>query len=201
MAKKMLEARELGKVVLIEGHIAHRGGMSLTPQTWRWYRDRCPGGPLVQLAIHTADTFNYLVGPVRSVCAKVARLATPAEIDDTGVISIEYESGTLGYIGTAYTVPGSNFTFIHGTEASIFFDREAEEFKVRHKTGKTETRPTVVSVNPLTEELDEFAKCSMLGTQPETGGPEGLNALAVIVGAMKSSREGRTVTIAEVLAE
>jgi len=200
MAKKILEGGELGKVVLIEGHIAHRGGMSLTPQTWRWYRDRCPGGPLIQLAVHTVDTFHYFMGPAKSVCAKVARLATPAEIEDTGVIALEYESGALGCICTAYTVPSSKFTYIHGTEAAIFFDRESEDLKISFKTGKTETRVPVVTTNALVEELDEFAKCSLTGAKPETGGPEGLQALAVILAALKSAQEGRTVAVSEVLA-
>lgn len=201
MAKKIIEEKTLGRLCLIEGHIAHRGGMDLTPQTWRWYKDRCPGGPLIQLAIHTIDTFHYLMGPVRSISAKVARIATPAEIEDTGVIALEYESGVLGYIGTAYTVPSSTFTYIYGTEAMLSLDQKAGEFVIKHKDGKIETRPSVIPVNARGEELDEFALCALKGGKPETGGEEGLQALAVVLAALKSSAEKRTVTMKEILGE
>jgi predicted dehydrogenase len=199
LVKKSLEAKTLGKVVLIEGHIAHRGGMDLTPQTWRWYKERLPGGPVMQLAIHTIDTFNYLMGPVKSVSAKVARLATPAEIEDTAVIALEYESGVLGFIGTAYTVPSSTYTHIYGTEGLLSLEKGGE-VTIKHRDGKVEALPPVIPVNARGEELDEFARCALTGAKPETGGEEGLQALAVVMATLKSSLEKRTVTIKEVLA-
>jgi len=197
-AKKVLEDKTLGKIVLIEGHIAHRGGLDLTPQTWRWYKDRCPGGPLIQLAIHTIDTFNYLLGPVKSVSAKLARIATAAEIEDTAVVALEYESGAMGFIGTAYTVPSSTFTYIYGTEGILSIDQKGGEFTIRHSDGK-EDKQTLTPVNARGEELDEFAKCALTGAKPETGGEEGLQALAVVLAAIKSSQEKRNVTIKEIL--
>lgn len=199
MAKKVLESGRLGKVVLIEGHIAHRGGLDLTPQSWRWYEERCPGGPVMQLAIHTIDTFHYLIGPTKSVSAKISRLATPAEIQDTGVLALEFESGVLGFVGTAYTVPGSTFTHIYGSEAILSYDRKEGEFQLRHRDGHLELSPPLAAVNATADELDEFARCAMGKTKPETAGEEGLQALAVVVAALKSSKEGRSVTIKEVL--
>jgi len=201
LAKRMIEAGEFGRVVLIEGHTAHAGGLELTSQMWRWYSRRCPGGPLMQLAVHTADTFNYLMGPAKSVSAKTARLATPGEIDDVGVVCIEYANGALGCIGTAYTVPSSSFTHIYGTEAAVEHNRHFGEFVVRTRDGRTEARTPAQEVNPVTEELDEFARCSQTGSRPETGGREGLEALAVILAALRSAAEGRSVTIAEILGE
>jgi predicted dehydrogenase len=199
MAKKMIESGEFGKLILIEGHTAHNGGLFLQPAEWRWRRERCPGGPLIQLAVHTVDTFNYLFGPVKSVSAKSTRLATPAEIDDVGVISLEYANGALGSIGTAYVVPGSGFTNIYGTEASLLLDSSHRDFLVRHKDGRVETRSAITSAEPIVEEMDEFALVSRAGARPETGGEEGLQALAVILAAVKSAAEGRSVTIEEIL--
>jgi len=199
MAKKMIDSGELGRLVMIEGHIAHNGGLFLKPEEWRWYRNRCPGGPLMQLAVHTADSFNYLFGRVRSVSAKVGRLATPAEIDDVGVLILEYENGALGYIGTAYTVPSSGFMNINGTEAMIECGRRGGDVLVRRKSGAVETHTTTVESNPFAEELDEFAISAQTGARPETGGPEGLDALAVILAAIESARRGSVVTTEEIL--
>jgi predicted dehydrogenase len=199
MAKKMIDAGEAGRLIMIEGHIAHNGGLFLTPDQWRWYRNRCPGGPLMQLAVHTVDTFNYLCGRVRSVSAKVGRLATPAEIDDVGLMILEYENGALGYVGTAYTVPSSGFMNIYGTEAVIECGRRGGDVLVRRKSGAVETRNPMIEANPLAEELDEFAISAQTGARPETGGPEGLDALAVILAAIESARRGSAVTTEEIL--
>ncbi len=201
MAKGIVDAGALGTLVLIEGHIAHNGGLRLTADMWRWYRDRCPGGPMMQLAVHTVDTFNYLLGPVRSVTAMSGRRATPAEIDDVGVIALEYESGVLGYIGTAYTVPSSNFMNIYGTEALLQCDRTSADFIMRYKDDRVETRSAGSDVDPIAEELDDFARSARQHSRPETGGEEGLQALAVILAAIRSSEEGRKVTIEEMLAD
>jgi len=201
MARKTIESGALGKIVLIEGHIAHRGGLDLTPQSWRWYKERCPGGPVMQLAIHTIDTFHYLMGPTKSVSAKISRLATPAEIEDTGVIALEFESGILGFGRIAYAVPGSTFTHVYGSEAILSFDRMEREFQIRHRDGHVEPSPPLAPVNATADELDEFARCARTGSKPETAGEEGLLALAVVIAALRSSKEGRSVAIKEVLEE
>mgnify|MGYP001094119759 CR=1 FL=1 len=55
MAKKMIDSGELGQVVLVEANRSHRGGMDVKEGEWRWFRDRCPGGPVMQLRIEALD--------------------------------------------------------------------------------------------------------------------------------------------------
>ncbi|MCD6405762.1 MAG: Gfo/Idh/MocA family oxidoreductase [Planctomycetes bacterium] len=200
-AKKMIDAGKLGKVVLSEANFSHRGGMDVTPDEWRWYRDRCPGGPLMQLSVHNFDTLYYLFGSVKSVCAKLARLATPAEIEDTAITALEFESGMLAYVGTAYTVPSTAFMNIYGTEARLSILRRSDEIEVVDKEGKGRHIKIEDQVNTRAEELDDFARCALTGEPPETGGDEALHALAVALAALKSSEEKRTVTISEILSK
>jgi predicted dehydrogenase len=53
----------------------------------------------------------------------------------------------------------------------------------------------------LTEEVREFADCIRNHKVPETGGPEAMQALAVIVAAIRSARTGEIISVANVLAE
>ena len=152
------------------------------------------------MAVHTVDTLHYLVGPVKSVCAKVARLATPAEIDDVGVMALEFENGALGYVGTAYTIPSSGYLKVHGVDASVEVKRTGEVI-VKHADERSESFSPVVSVNAIADELDEFCVDARTGRRPETGGEEGIRALAVILAALRSADEGRSVAIAEILGE
>jgi predicted dehydrogenase len=52
----------------------------------------------------------------------------------------------------------------------------------------------------LVEELDEFADCVRGKGKPEVDGDKALRSLAVIRAGVKSAREGRHVTIEEILA-
>jgi predicted dehydrogenase len=69
---------------------------------------------------------------------------------------------------------------------------------------KGEDQKVKVDLEPgeiLTEEVKEFAECIRSGKLPETGGAEGMRALAVILAAIESARTGETVSMAKVLAE
>ena len=46
-----IDRGELGRVAFIEANFSNERALELTPSTWRWYRDRAPGGPLSPLAL------------------------------------------------------------------------------------------------------------------------------------------------------
>lgn len=71
--KKAVEDGKIGDLAMIEAHQSHRGGWSLAPGMWRWYLDKCPGGPLNLLGIHQIDIFHYLAGPVAEVMAMTGK--------------------------------------------------------------------------------------------------------------------------------
>ena len=61
---KAIEAGELGRVGFMEANFSNERALELTPKAWRWYKDRAPGGPLSQLAIHQFDVLHYLGGEI-----------------------------------------------------------------------------------------------------------------------------------------
>src|SRR4030081_2322320 len=62
--KEGIDAGEFGRVAFIEANFSNERALELTPKTWRWYKDKAPGGPLSQLAIHQFDVMQYLGGEV-----------------------------------------------------------------------------------------------------------------------------------------
>jgi len=52
----------------------------------------------------------------------------------------------------------------------------------------------------LAEEAREFADCIRNRKVPETGGLEGLQALAVVLAAIQAAKTGEAVSVAKVLA-
>ena len=62
--KDAINNNKLGKLSFLESNFSNERALTLTPDTWRWYKDRAPGGPLSQLAIHKFDVLHYLVWEV-----------------------------------------------------------------------------------------------------------------------------------------
>ena len=78
--KRWIEDGRLGEVSLAEANFSNERGLELTPDTWRWYADKSPGGAFIQLGVHHADTLQFLLGPVKSVSAHARKLFTKAEV-------------------------------------------------------------------------------------------------------------------------
>lgn len=192
--KQLLDEGALGKVVLAEANFSLPG--NLTPDKWRYYRQTCPGGPLMQLGIHHADTLQYWLGPVTRVTGRFAHLLTPAEIDDVGVAILEFTNGPQATLTSSYVSPktydlrllGSDGNLDYHTEMSVWPDPQrvdsATTLTLRTKNGKEK-----VAFEPrdmLVEELSELAACMRGEAKPETGAKEAIRALEVITGAIEA---------------
>lgn len=203
--KQILDEGGLGKVVLAEANFSLPG--TLTPDKWRYYRETCPGGPLMQLGIHHADTLQYWLGPVVRVRGAFAHLATSAEIDDVGIAQLEFANGALGTLTGSYVSPKTYSLRLYGTEGALDYQTDmsiwpkADQMD-RATTLTLRTKSTVEQVefeprDMLVDELDEFARCVRGEMQPETGAQEGLHALNVILSAIRSHETGNIVELGE----
>lgn len=197
--KQLLDEGRLGTILLAEANFSLPG--LLTPDKWRFYRDTCPGGPLMQLGIHHADTLQYWLGPVTRVRGSFARVATPAEIDDVGLALLEFAGGARGSLTSAYGVSKTFYLRLFGTAASLHYHTDmsiwphadqmdaATTLTLHGKTG-----PETIAFDPrdmLLAELTEFAACIRGEATPETGADEALAALEVVRGAIASHETGQ----------
>lgn len=211
--KEILNRGGLGKLVMAECNFSNDRGLELTPDQWRWHKSKSPGGPLIQLAVHHADTLHYLLGPVKAVTAMAKRLYTPAEIEDVTVTLLEMESGQLCYMGSNWASQGSFYTCVYGMDANLYFtadfnfwsrshliDRHSR-LEIQHR-GVPERKPVALGQGDMfREELEEFADCIRGSRKPEVGGPESIAALAVVHAALRSAETGRTVALKEILTD
>ena len=94
--KQWIDDGTLGGVSMVEANFSNERGLELTPETWRWYLSKTPGGPLIQLGVHHADNLQYLLGPVAAVSAHTRKLYTESEVPDATMAILEFESGALG---------------------------------------------------------------------------------------------------------
>jgi predicted dehydrogenase len=212
--KRWIDEGLLGNVSLAEANFSNERGLELTPDTWRWYAAKSPGGTFIQLGVHHADNLQYLLGPVRSVTAHARRLYTKAEVPDAVMAILEFESGPLGYLGTGWASPGVYRLNLQGTKANLMYDldfthwdasHEADRYSSLRSQAYRETERPAVDLPPtdmFREQLEEFALAIRQQAQVEVGAAEAIRALAVVRAALESSaRDGAAVTTSEVIAQ
>jgi predicted dehydrogenase len=180
-------------VVLAEANMTLPG--SFKPEAWRAHRERNPGGPIMQLGIHHVDTLAYWLGPVRRASGHFAHVHTHADIDDVGVVSLEFESGALGSLTGSYVSPktlslrllGTDAVLDYRTDFSVWPDAQALD---RATTLTLGDEPVDFEERDmLADELAEFDQCIRGATEPETGADEGIAALAVVLEALEAQPE------------
>jgi UDP-N-acetyl-2-amino-2-deoxyglucuronate dehydrogenase len=187
-AKELIDAGALGEPVLAEANMTLPG--SFKPQAWRAHRERNPGGPIMQLGIHHVDTLQHWLGPVRRASGRFAHVHADADIDDVGVVTLEFESGALGALTGSYVSPKTNFLRVYGTDAvldyradfSVWPDAQALDGVTTLTLGGEPVE--FEKRDMLAEELAEFGRCIRGKAAPETGAAEGIAALGVVLEAL-----------------
>ncbi len=206
--KRWVEDGSLGEVSLAEANFSNERGLELTPETWRWYADKSPGGTFIQLGVHHADNLQYLLGPVARVTAHARRLYTESEVPDAVMAILEFESGPLGYIGCGWASPGVYQIRLQGTRHNLMYDLDFTHWDESHQADEWSTlvsqayrqqERTPVELPPtdmFREQLDEFALAIRGQAEIEVGIDEAIRALAVVRAALESSaRDGAAVDV------
>jgi len=207
--KSLVDSGRLGAIAMAEGHTSHSGGARLSQDQWRWHRSEAPGGPLMQLAVHTVDTMHCFFGPTRRVTALSRVSLTASEIEDAFLALLEFESGLLAYVGTNYVSPSCSYLRIYGMSGNVYWEGRGNGGTEPLRLVTTPENPwtlqseslPVPEINAHAAEMAEFARAVRTGTPPETGGREGLRALGVVLAALMSAEQGRAIEVREALGE
>lgn len=197
--KRLLDEGALGRVVQIEGNFSapYSFSRTFTPDVWRADRGETPGGPMTNLGIHHVDTFQYLLGPITRVTAFSRRLAVPVDIDDVMSILFEFASGSLGYLGTSWIHANRTAVItVHGTEAHAWHEADGGQLFLARAGQAERTAVPLTLVDPVVEELAEFARCVRDRARPEVGGEEATADIAVLEAIVESVETARAVAVA-----
>lgn len=217
MIKQRIDAGELGTVAFIEANFSNERALELTPQTWRWYKDRAPGGPLSQLAIHHFDVVHYLGGAMLEVNSIASKLSpVGAEVDDQSMTTIRFADGKLGYVGSCWTSPGIFSVRVFGSKGLMHYEIDFGTWDTPHLLHQSSTlyiqrgkdgygkreELDVPESDMFRAELEMFADSCVSGNSPELSADNAITSLAVVNAALKSiERKGQAVTLAEVMAQ
>lgn len=207
-ARALLSAGTIGEITHVRLRQAHdwSGRSSVAPTFAR--RATSGGGTLLDNGCHLADLALYLGGRVGSVYARLATTKFPIEVEDTAHASLEYESGALGLIETAWTATGWEEGFwVYGTEGALESTNRYGPPTLRHlyrgspggawdKTDLTEYRFTGASAH--TRHVMAFV-AAVRGDAPVIcTGHDGREAVRLILTAYASAAANRPVLTADV---
>lgn len=215
--REAIDAGELGRVAFIEANFSNERALELTPKTWRWYKDRAPGGPLSQLAIHMFDVVHYLGGDIVEASSMASKLSpVGAEVDDQSMTLLKFADGKIAYVGSCWTSPGIFAVRVFGSKGLMHYEIDFGTWDTPHKLHETSmlyiqrgkdgyAKREVLKVpesDMFRAELEMFAESCRTGKPGELTARNGNLAVAVVNAALRSlERNGQAVSIAEALNE
>ncbi len=215
--REAIDSGELGKVAFIEANFSNNRALELTPKTWRWYKDRAPGGPLSQLAIHQFDVLHYLGGEVVEASGIASKLSpVGAEVDDQSMTLVKFADGKVGYVGACWTSPGIFSVRVFGSKGLMHYEIDFDTWDTPDQLHKKSTlyiqrgadgyakreELKVPESDMFRAELEMFAESCRTGKANELSAQNGNVAVAMVYAALKSiEQNGQCIPIANILKE
>lgn len=203
--KQQVQAGRLGKIIRTKSYGVH---VHWGPSGWFTQRKFSGGGALADMGIHAIDTARFLTGdpqPV-SVYARLGSFYKGYDVDDTGVILINWDNGVTSYVESGWWQP-----HMDGPEAStqlyglsgfgqVFPTRlelpNVKEMKIEvTDPGFPFPRKEHAPQEMYDAQMAYFASCLLNGQTPVPGAREGLVNMKIVDAAYKSAQTGRVVEL------
>jgi len=202
-AKKILDENRLGTIVAIEMNVSRPAGLFADLPAWKADPKITALLPMTQLGIHFIDTVHYLfeTRTVRVGCI-AKNIAMKGGAHDATTSILELESGIPATLSCYYSTPDVYYIRIYGTDGILDCQNNSLQLQLlRNGVLQTELEEDFRSEGyaSFEEEMREFGSCIADGVKPETGGEEGLQALAVIEGMVHSLNSNAIVNIDDIL--
>ena len=203
--REQVAAGRIGRVIRTKGSGVH---VNWGPGGWFTQKKFAGGGAMADMGVHALDTVRYLLGDPQplNVFAKISTEYGSYDVDDTGIVMIEWDNGTntyfeCGWRQTHADQPNAG-TQLYG-EAGF-----ASVFPTRIETpnnnldgididtgGFLEERPETLSLQKYQNQMSYFLQCINEGLEPSPGGSHGYGNMRIIDAAYESSKTGKVVSL------
>ncbi|MCM3667010.1 Gfo/Idh/MocA family oxidoreductase [Mesobacillus subterraneus] len=196
-AKTIIDSGELGEVLAIKG--TNRG---TNPGGWFIQPEFSGGGAVIDHTVHVVDIMRwFLKSEVKEVYAEVDNRFVSEKIDDCGILSMEFDNGTIATLDCSWSRNPSFPTWgdvtleIVGTKGTLSVDAFAQKIDVFNERGH--------KYHYWGDEMDaglmgDFIESIKEERIPSISGLDGLKALEVALAAYKSSRQKEPIQLSQV---
>ncbi len=139
--KGVIDSGVLGKIIKTKGYGIHT---NWGPEGWFTKKELAGGGALADMGVHAIDTVRYLLGDPqpKQVYAKISTQFGDYDVDDTGVIMITWDNGTVSVIESGWWHPHADgpeaatrlfgkkgFASVFPTELKLNINNKMGDFK------------------------------------------------------------------------
>lgn len=200
-ARRAVAEGELGSLVLADAGVRwHRSQAYYDSAEWRGTREM-DGGVLLNQAIHTIDMLGWLGGDIERVSANLGTLARDIGVEDTAVIDLRFESGTLGSVRATTAAHTNHPVTLDLTGENGSLRLRGEEIDAFETTDGSvtldiEKRPEWGVAHA--KQIQEFVNALREGREPMVPATEARKAVDVILAAYESDERGESVAVAEI---
>jgi predicted dehydrogenase len=198
------QSARLGRIIRTKAYSVH---VHWGPSGWFTQKQFAGGGAMADMGVHALDTTRFLLGDPQpiSVFAKIGTYYKDYDVDDTGVIIVEWDNGTTSYIETGWWQPHSDgpeagaqlyglkgFGQVFPTRLELPNEEEHQIDVIESGFGTQEShQPQSLYDN----QLRYFVQCVEKNQKPVPGGLEGWTNMKVVDAAFESSRTGKVVEV------
>lgn len=201
-AKQLLTEQRIGQIVAVEANLSRPAGLQPGLPPWKADQKTCPLLPMMQLGIHFVDTVEYLIGPIVRVSCFAANIAMPNQAFDATAAILQLESGIPVTLTSYYVSADEYFVRIYGTKGTIHcLPLNLRLDLLEHGNFKESVQEDYSheGAGSYILQMREFGECVVCGTSPETGGREGMRALAVIEAMVQSVERHAAVELRDLI--
>ena len=194
------QSARLGQIIRTKGYGVH---VNWGPAGWFTQKHLAGGGALADMGIHALDTARFLLGdpqPV-SVYANIGTHYKNFDVDDTGLILVNWEGGAVSYIESGWWQPYADgpeaFTQLYGVKGfgQVFPTFIQDKRGNRKEAGTPYPRKEHCPPSMYEAQMAYFLKCVRTGATPVPGGVEGLVNMKIVDAAYKSAHSGKVEII------
>ncbi len=198
----VIASGRLGRITKTKGYGIH---VHWGPMGWFTKKKEAGGGALIDMGVHAIDTASYLLGdpePI-SVYAKIGTFYGPYDVDDTGVVMIEWAGGTVSLVESGWWHP-----YMDGPEAATqVFGTEGygrifpAELHYQVGTAHGVFRPVLPDRKDHCEQgmydlqMEAFIQSIINETTPSPDGAHGAMIMRILDAAYASARTGKAIRL------
>lgn len=193
------EAGRLGNIIRTKGYGVHQ---LWGPSGWFTQKKLAGGGAMADMGIHALDTARFLLGDPQpeSVYARIGTYYTNYDVDDTGILIVNWEGGAVSYIESGWWQPHTDgpeaATQLYGTTG---FGQVYPTY-ILDQSGKDDPGFSHPRINHAPQSLYDdqmryFIQCIRDHCTPNPGGREGWINMKIVDAAYKSARTCKVIKV------
>ncbi|WP_173917583.1 Gfo/Idh/MocA family protein [Halobacillus sp. Marseille-Q1614] len=192
-AKSIIEEGELGDILAIKG--TNRG---TNPGGWFNDKELSGGGAVIDHTVHVVDVMRWILkSEVTEVYAEIDHLISEKPIDDSGILTMEFDNGLFATLdcswsrNDAYPTWGDVTLEIVGTEGTLSVDAFAQKIDIYSNESGVNWSFWGDDMNDHL--VADFVEAVRENRAPSITGEDGLKAVEVALKAYESSEKKEPV--------